>query len=257
MNQGRATAFCTGHFVPASRARVVSHFGQDETGILMVHFLAITAYWGKMIKAIFWDNDGLLVDTERLYYLATQRVLEAVGVPLTKEQHIELLLVKGRGVWHLAAEKGVTPDAIEKLRQERNTLYGELLEKEDIVIEGVQAVLKALHGRYVMGIVTSSLPDHFAIIHRRTGFLKYVQFVLTMGDYSHSKPHPEPYLLAVERTGFHKEECLVVEDSERGLTAAREAGIRCIVVPNQFTRGSDFAGAYKVIDHLDEILALL
>jgi beta-phosphoglucomutase-like phosphatase (HAD superfamily) len=57
-----------------------------------------------MIKAIFWDNDGVLVDTERRYFLATQQVLATTGIPLTKEQYIELFLVQGKGAWHLAAD---------------------------------------------------------------------------------------------------------------------------------------------------------
>jgi HAD superfamily hydrolase (TIGR01509 family) len=210
-----------------------------------------------MIKAIFWDNDGVLVDTERLYYIATQQVLATVGVQLTKEQYIELLLVQGKSPWYLAEEKGVTPDDIEKLRDKRNVLYSALLEQEQIIIDGAGDVLEELSKRYVMGIVTSSRPDHFEIIHRRTGFLIYFQFAITLGDYSHSKPHPEPYLLAVERSGFKAEECLVIEDSERGLTAAMEAGIRCIVIPNEFTRGSNFSGAYKVLGDLQELLAEL
>jgi HAD superfamily hydrolase (TIGR01509 family) len=207
-----------------------------------------------MIKAIFWDNDGVLVDTERLYYLATQRVLATVGVSLTKEQYIELLLVQGKGAWHLAEERGVNPDCIEKLRIERNALYSRLLEQEDLVVDGARDVLEELNMRYVMGIVTSSQPDHFEIIHRKTGFLKYFQFVLTAKDFLHFKPHPEPYLLAVERSGFNPEECLVIEDSERGLTAAMKAGIKCIVVPNEFTRRSNFNGAYKVMGSLKELL---
>lgn len=210
-----------------------------------------------MIKAIFWDNDGVLVDTERLYYIATQRVLAGVGVVLTKEQYIELLLVQGRPPWYLAEEKGFPPDGIEKLRDKRNTLYSVLLEEEDIIIGGARDALEELGKRYMMGIVTSSRPDHFAIIHRRTGFLKYFQFAITLADYSHSKPHPEPYLKAIESSGFSPEECLVIEDSERGLTAAREAGIRCIVIPNEFTRDSNFDGAYKVIKDLEELLAEL
>jgi beta-phosphoglucomutase-like phosphatase (HAD superfamily) len=86
--------------------------------------------------------------------------------------------------------------------------------------------------------------------------LPYFHFVLTASDYTHSKPHPEPYLLAVERSGFRPEECLVIEDSERGLTAALAAGLRCIVVPNAFTRGSNFAGAYKVLESLTELLTV-
>ncbi len=105
-----------------------------------------------------------------------------------------------------------------------------------------------------MGMVTSSEPDHFALIHQTTGLLPYFQFVLTARDYTHSKPHPEPYLLAVERSWYCKEECLVIEDSERGLMAATAAGLRCIVVPSAFTRGSNFAGAHKVLGSLTSLL---
>jgi len=210
-----------------------------------------------MIKAIFWDNDGFLVDMERLYFLATEQVLATVGVPLTKEQYIELFLVQGQGAWHLAADKGVSPGAIAQLRHERNTLYSTLLCREPLLMTGVRDVLNALYRTYVMGIVTSSEPDHFALMHQTTGLLPYFQFVLTARDYTYSKPHPEPYLLAVERSGCGKEECLVIEDSERGLLAATAAGLQCIVVPNEFTRGSSFAGAYKVLASITDLLAEL
>jgi HAD superfamily hydrolase (TIGR01509 family) len=207
-----------------------------------------------MIKAIFWDNDGVLVDTERLYFLATQRVLETIGITLTKAQYIELFMVQSTGAWELAADRGIPPDGIEELRQQRNDLYSELLRREPLAVDGVREVLAALHPTHLMGVVTSSRADHFALIHERTGFLPYFRFVLTAGDYARSKPHPEPYLRAVERSGFDKDECLVVEDSERGLAAAVEAGIRCIIVPSDLTRGRPFAGAHKVLNSLAEVL---
>jgi HAD superfamily hydrolase (TIGR01509 family) len=210
-----------------------------------------------MIKAIFWDNDGVLVDTERLYFRATQQVLATVGIPLTTAQYIDFFLVQGTGAWHLAAAQGLSPSAIEQLRHERNTLYRTLLGQEPLLLAGVREVLHALHGIYVMGIVTSSEHDHFARIHQTTGLLPYFHFVLTAGDYTHSKPHPEPYRLAVERSGCRQEECLVIEDSERGFRAAQAAGLRCIVVPSEFTRGSNFAGAYKVLGNLTELLTEL
>ncbi len=67
------------------------------------------------MKAIFWDNDGMLVDTERLYFRATQEVLATIGIPLTTEHYIDLFLVHGTGAWHLAAERGLSPSAIEQL----------------------------------------------------------------------------------------------------------------------------------------------
>src|SRR5262249_51575553 len=156
---------------------------------------------------------------------------------------------------HLAEAKGISPSAIEQLRTERNMLYSTLLSQRPLIMDGVQEVIQVLHRIYVMGIVTSSRQDHFMLIHHTTDLLQYFQFVLTASCYMQSKPHPEPYLLAAERSGCRKEECLIIEDSERGLKAAMEARIRCIVVPTEFTRESNFAGAYKVLENLTELLS--
>jgi len=207
-----------------------------------------------MIKAIFWDNDGVLVDTEHLYFRATQQTMAKVGLTLTREFYLEYFLVQGTGAWHLAEEKGLSPDEIERLRRERNHLYSKFLRQENTLIEGVREVLAALHGHYVMGIVTTSRKDHFDLIHQRTQILQYFDFVLTSSDYQKMKPDPEPYLRALEKSGLRAEECLAVEDSERGLIAARGAGLQCIVVPSELTRVGNFAGAYKVLNSLSELL---
>ena len=97
----------------------------------------------------------------------------------------------------MAQQRGVAPAAIERLRNDRNARYSELLAQAPRVTAGVTDVLDALHGRYVMGVVTSSRKDHFDVIHRNTGLLKYFDFVLTASDFTRVKPHPEPYVRAV------------------------------------------------------------
>lgn len=207
-----------------------------------------------MIKAIFWDNDGVLVDTEHLYFRATQEVLASIGFELTEEHFLELFLTEAKGAWHLVQEQGVSPAEIEALRQRRNQLYAEYLSAETRLIEGVEDVLAELHGKYTMGIVTSSLREHFDIIHQSSGLLKYFDFVVASGDYTMYKPHPEPYLVALDRAGCRAEESIAIEDSLRGLLAATGAGIRCYVVPQRLTSGSDFSSAYKVLRHVRELL---
>ena len=207
--------------------------------------------------AIFWDNDGVLVDTERLYLAATRQVLASVDVPLTDEQYMELFLVQGIGAWHLVGAKGFSRNEIDQLRETRNSLYAQWLAQTPVVIEGVRDVLEALHGRFHMGVVTSSRKDHFDLIHQKTGLLKYFDFVLTSEDFARVKPDPEPYLKAIERSGFAPERCLAVEDSERGLAAAKAAGIRCIVVPTPLTRKSSFEGAHRVLGSVGEILTVV
>ena len=205
------------------------------------------------VRAILWDNDGVLVDTERLYFEATRDILATVGVELTQEMFVDLLLVQSRGAWHLAEAKGVSPAQVERLREARNDRYGHLLESEPLVMDGVKDTLERLYGRFIMGVVTSSRRDHFDIIHRRSGLLKYFSFAVTNEDYTHPKPDPEPYLVGIERTRVAPSECVVVEDSQRGLTAAVRAGLRCYVAPHDITRGQAFDGAYKILHHVSEV----
>ena len=206
-----------------------------------------------MIKAIFWDNDGILVDTEELYFSATRQILLTAGVNLTREMYIEYFLIKGNGTWHLVKDKGFSADYIDNLRNERNRLYAEILQEKCKVIEGAKEVIEKLYGNYLMGIVTSSRKAHFEIIHLSTDLLKYFDFVLTGDDYTSFKPNPDPYLMAVEKSGFQKEECLAIEDSERGLKSAKSAGIRCFVIPGGLTRGGDFSTADKVLKNIREL----
>jgi HAD superfamily hydrolase (TIGR01509 family) len=210
-----------------------------------------------MIKAIFWDNDGILVDTERLYFAATKKTLKTVDIDLTREMYINNFLIRGNGTWHLASEKGLTSDDIDKLRNERNALYGQMLECECKIIDGAREVIEGLYGKYLMGIVTSSRKDHFDLIHKPLGLLKYFDFILTGDDYKKFKPDPEPYLLAVEKSGFNKEECIAIEDSERGLISAKAAGIHCFVIPNELTKNGNYLDADKILNNISELPAEL
>jgi len=210
-----------------------------------------------MVKAILWDNDGVLVDTEHLYFEANRQILSSVGIALTEKQYLELFLMQNRGAWHLAEERGVSAGDIDRLRGERDALYARLLVQAPRIIAGIASVLDGLHGKYVMGVVTSSRRDHFDLIHRSTDLLKYFDFVLTAGDYARTKPDPDPYLRAIEKSAVDAGACVAVEDSERGLESATRAGIRCIVVPTLLTRGCRFVGASHVLESAGEIPAVL
>jgi len=207
----------------------------------------------NQFEAIFWDNDGVLVDTERLYFRATREILAGIDVELTENLYVDLFLKKSAGAWHLARDRGFDEEQVMRLRDERNALYEDYLRSDLEIIEGAQETLVRLHGRYPMGIVTSSRQRHFDIIHQSSGLLQYFDFVLAREDYGKSKPDPEPYLAAVARSGVAPERCVAVEDSLRGLIAAKAAGIACIMVPTDFTRTLDFSAADKVLGSVREV----
>jgi len=89
------------------------------------------------LTAILWDHDGVLVDTERLYFRATRDMLARVGVELTVEEYQQWLLIEGRGAWNLAEERGVRKDEIDKLRAARDDLYQDLLMRGGRALRGI------------------------------------------------------------------------------------------------------------------------
>lgn len=203
-------------------------------------------------QAILFDNDGVLVDTESLFFRATQEALAKVGAELTRELYVEYILRRGESVFFLAVERGGDEP---ELRAWRNERYAELIRGGVTVLHGVRKTLAALHGTRPMAVVTSSGRAHFEQIHASLGLLDHFDFVLAEGDYARMKPAPDPYLAAAERLGLDPADCLAVEDSERGLRSACAAGMPCVVVPNDFTRDGDFREARAVLSTLTELLA--
>lgn len=202
------------------------------------------------IEWIFWDNDGVLVDTENFYFQASAELLSEAGVELSREQFVEISLRRGESVFDLAEGDKTYLDS---LRERRNRRYAELLARGVTPIAGVAETLRALHGQVKMAIVTSSHRDHFELIHQTTGLTGYFDFILTREDYRRTKPHPEPYLTALARSAGDPARCLVVEDSQRGLQAAVAAGLKCLVIPGQLNRQSNFSTAHAILEEISEV----
>ena len=209
-----------------------------------------------MKRYILWDNDGVLVDTEFWYFKATQRALAELGVTLNKQTYLQRM-VHGQSSWDLASAADFDANRIAMQRQQRDAWYEEYLLRENIDIPGVEPLLEHLSKTHKMAIVTTSTRAHFELIHKNRRLLRYMDFVLTREDYVSSKPDPEPYLLALKTFGANAEECLVVEDSQRGLQAAIAAGIDCAVVYNRFTASHDFTGASHLVDSIVELPGII
>jgi HAD superfamily hydrolase (TIGR01509 family) len=203
--------------------------------------------YGNRFRALLWDNDGVLVDTEILYFQATREVLAGAGVELTEAQYVELFLVDNVGIAHFASRLGEASE-IDRLRARRNARYSSLLAESDVTIPGAPDVLAALAPHFRMGMVTSTSREHLAIAHARAGLLRHFEIVVAEGDYARSKPHPDPYQEAVRLLGVEPNECLVIEDSRRGLLAAKAAGLACWVVRSRFSHRSSFAEADRILD---------
>jgi HAD superfamily hydrolase (TIGR01509 family) len=208
-------------------------------------------------RAILWDNDGVLVDTERWYHRATREILADVGIDVTEDLYRNHFLIAAGGISELGEIHGLTEAQVTELRRRRDARYTEFLSTQALTIAGVEETLAALRPHFKMGIVTSSRRDHFEAMHRRTGLLRFFDFALAQGEYANSKPAPDPYLAGIARVGLPTAHCVAIEDAPRGLVAARAAGLDCWVVETELNRGASFAQAARVLRNIPEMVDLL
>jgi len=204
---------------------------------------------------LLWDNDGVLVDTEHLFYATNRDIFNEHGIDLTPANFFDWFLDANCGAWHLLSQKGYVNDTIDALRRERDQRYSEQLQRETAYAnDGIEKILARLWKKIPMGVVTSAKLEHFNLIHRGLTLRPYFDFVVTEEDYQDSKPAPDPYLLGLKKIGLTAAECLAIEDSPRGLQAANAAGIKCIILRNNMTMHFPFEGAYRVVDSMPQLL---
>jgi len=206
-------------------------------------------------RAILWDNDGVLVDTEKVFFEANRRELALLGVDASWADFEDFSLRRGQSLLSLS---GLDGDALRALFARRDALYSQLLGTEEIAIPGMGDLLGRLAPHFRMGIVTSSHREHFELIHARSGLLQHFEFHVVREDYPLSKPHPDGYLAGIERTGLPPDRCLAVEDSPRGVASAQAAGLEVVFftpggVGSEPDVGSVFARAESA-DALEQAL---
>lgn len=208
-------------------------------------------------EAIFFDMDGLLANSEPISLRATRDVFAPLGIEITDEWYVDESLAKARSVFALLDDLGFSLERIEELRMLRRSRYEELLKTEVQAVDGAEEALKALHGRLLMAVVTSSFKSNFDIIMERTGFKRFFDFSITCDDVRKTKPDPEPYRTALERSKKLQQRCLALEDSQQGVRAAKAAGLTCYAIPDEMTKTHDFSIADKVLGSIREVPALV
>ena len=193
------------------------------------------------LRAVIFDMDGLMIDSERVYWQAGREVaarrgkavLDATLGRMMGRSPIDSMTV-------FATETGINEDPAELLAERDAKVY-EILRTEAAPMPGLFEALDRLHGRYKLAIATSAKRYFVDVIDARVNFVRYFEAVQTSEGVTNGKPHPEIYQKAMARLGVQPGECAVLEDSSNGSRAGKAAGAYTIAVPSEHTRDQDFS----------------
>jgi pseudouridine-5'-monophosphatase len=203
-------------------------------------------------RAVIFDLDGVLIDSEGLQYEAYSRVLSGFGVRVSVSEYATHWIAAGRGPEY-AVDTYRLPLSADELRTLKHPVYHEILRRKVALMPGVVEALQRLCAVFPVAIATNSnRPDTgFVVEHFDLG--RFLTAVVTREDYRRAKPEPDAFLTAARRVETEPGSCLIVEDAHKGLVAAHRAGAAVVAVPNDHTRGNDFSLAARVLASLDEL----
>lgn len=213
-----------------------------------------------VIKAVVFDLDGLMFNTEDIFNEVGRVVLSRRGKEMTRELLQQMMGRRAPEALRVMIDFHDLTDTVPGLIDETRTLFTELAVDRLAPMPGLYNLLAHIETRGLQkGVATSSGRKYLEEILNQFDLLERFHLTLTAEDVTHGKPHPEIYLTAAERLGVAPGEMLVLEDSHAGTTAGVEARAVVVSIPNEHSRYQDFSHATWVASRLDDpcVLQLL
>ncbi|MDO5547177.1 MAG: HAD family phosphatase [Eubacteriales bacterium] len=183
-----------------------------------------------MLRAIIFDMDGVLLDSETLHYHVIYDMMTERGYTYTVKHLQKYCGVPEEEIWEpLLKELGGEHDDPLQAQEEHWARYRKRLEKNGLPrFPGTEDCLRALQQRYRLAVASASSVEVIDDYMNRLGYTDYFDCIISAQYCEHGKPEPDVFLLASEQLGVPPQDCLVVEDSRNGMIAAQRAGMKWV-----------------------------
>jgi beta-phosphoglucomutase-like phosphatase (HAD superfamily) len=197
----------------------------------------------KTIKsqAIIFDRDGVIIDTESLAVESARRAFKQLGFTLLDEDILHMTGRSSRVYTEYFLKKwDFDPEEFRLIH--RKYFYNNL-DSAPFFFATIALVKKIYSQGITIGMTTSAGKEGTMFILKKLGIDHMFKVIVTKEDCVNLKPDPEPYLLTAKKLGIEPQLCVAIEDTALGAVSAKAAGMKCIIIPNEFTKNQDFSNA--------------
>lgn len=186
--------------------------------------------------AVIFDMDGVIVDTNPHHKIAIQQFCADHGIQLNELTFQHKIYGRTNRDWITNVFGDITIEQRDAYAREKEALFRKIYEPDIKPVRGLIGFLDLLvANRIPRAIATSAPPENVEFIVKKTGIRKYFDIILDERNVLHGKPHPEIYIKTAKALNFQNNECIVIEDSLSGITAARKSGSKVIGITTTHT----------------------
>ena len=210
-------------------------------------------------RAVIFDMDGVLADSEPLYHQGLNEVLRDFGLAITEAEHATLLGKTIKATWDVIFEKHSLPASYDECVVRYDRVMVRLLSQPREPLPGAQELLTEIRRRRTpLGLASSSLSNWIDALLHATGLDGSFDVIVSSTDVENGKPAPDIFLHTAAKLGVPPGQCLVVEDSRSGVAAAKAAGMYAVQLRAASTALPPLPEADLVLERLSDFpLALL
>jgi beta-phosphoglucomutase len=187
----------------------------------------------KKIRAVLFDMDGVLIDAKEWHYEALNKALSLFGFSISRYDHLVTYdgLPTSRKLEMLSLERGL-PRRLHRFLGELKQQYTmqNVYNRCRPIFQQEYALSKLKQKGFRLAVCSNSVRSSVDAMLEKSNLLQYLEFYLSNQDVEKPKPHPDVYLKAIERLGLEPAECLILEDNEHGIQAAKASGAKLMVV---------------------------
>ncbi|MEM7008192.1 MAG: HAD family phosphatase [Thermodesulfobacteriota bacterium] len=215
-----------------------------------------------MLKAIIFDFDGVIADTEPLHLKAFQLTLADNGIDLSHQEYVEDYLAYDDKTFfkELFKNKEIDHDGalIEDYMEQKSQHFESVLRGNIIILEGVPDFIREIKDIYPLSIGSGALRAEIVEILNYAGLMEHFDIIVSADDVENCKPDPEVYnkvldqLNSAANSEIKAGECLVIEDSISGIKAAHQAGMKCLAISNSYSE-KELSDAELVVSSLSSV----
>jgi beta-phosphoglucomutase family hydrolase len=205
-----------------------------------------------MLKAVIFDLDGVIIDSEPFHWEVNKKIFRDLGIDISSEAYGNYIGVSNTNMWTELKEKHRLPQSVNQLTALQVSGNIDFMQRQDIKpIDGVLALIDNLSRENVaIGLASSSPYTVINIVLSAFGIKRSFDAIVSGEDFQNGKPAPDIFLKAAELLNVSPQCCVVIEDSAHGVAAALAAGMKCIGLAGDNSGGQDLTKATLIVGSL-------